>query len=74
MVSHLNVVLFPLQLMKVFRAMKDLEKYAKGRIAEHRSSFDPDNVRDFVDLYLKYEHEDSSNIALTGEKWTHILT
>ncbi|XP_060580966.1 cytochrome P450 2C15-like, partial [Ruditapes philippinarum] len=34
---------------------KSLEKYAKSRIEEHRATFDPDNIRDFVDLFLKNE-------------------
>ncbi|XP_060551807.1 cytochrome P450 2B1-like [Ruditapes philippinarum] len=43
------------KISKVFGIFKSLEKYAKGRIEEHRETFDPDNIRDFVDLFLKNE-------------------
>jgi hypothetical protein len=39
----------------VLANVKSIEKYVKGRIEEHRETFDPDNIRDFVDLFLKNE-------------------
>ena len=45
--------------------MKNLEKYATGRIEEHRATFDPDNIRDFVDLFLKNEGADGDE-AING--------
>ncbi|KAK3608637.1 hypothetical protein CHS0354_042638 [Potamilus streckersoni] len=44
---------------KILNAYDDMSRYAKRRIKEHRETFDPNNIRDFVDLYLKAEeHED----------------
>lgn len=54
--------------MKIFNA---LEVYAKSRIEEHRSTFDPDNIRDFVDLFLK--HEGSEDGAITEENLFRVI-
>ena len=35
-------------------------------ISEHRETFDEDNMRDFIDLYLKGEKSDDQDGALTG--------
>jgi hypothetical protein len=53
--SSLILLCLYFQISKVFGIFKSLEKYAKGRIEEHRETFDPDNIRDFVDLFLKNE-------------------
>ncbi|KAL3874626.1 hypothetical protein ACJMK2_037612 [Sinanodonta woodiana] len=48
---------------KVFNAFDDMYKYVRKRIKEHRATFDPDNIRDFVDLYLKAEeHKDDEAV------------
>ncbi|KAL3874624.1 hypothetical protein ACJMK2_037610 [Sinanodonta woodiana] len=47
----------------VFNAFDDMSRYARKRIKEHRATFNPDNIRDFVDLYLKAEeHEDEEEV------------
>ena len=46
---------------------KHLEKYISQRIAEHKETFDPDKVRDFIDLYLKVNSEGHKAEAITGK-------
>ncbi|CAC5358760.1 unnamed protein product [Mytilus coruscus] len=36
-----------------------LKKYIEKHITEHRESFDPENIRDFIDMYLVAEKEES---------------
>ncbi|KAL3874622.1 hypothetical protein ACJMK2_037608 [Sinanodonta woodiana] len=56
----------------VFNAFDDMSRYARKRIKEHRATFDPDNIRDFVDLYLKAEeHEDEA--ALNEENMFRVI-
>ena len=45
---------------------KRLEEYISKRIAEHRETFDPDKLRDFIDLYLKVNHEGHKAEVVTG--------
>ena len=45
----------------------------RKRIAEHRDTFDEENVRDFIDMYLKAEKDGEETGALTG-KYNVILT
>ena len=39
----------------------------RERIAEHRDTFDEENVRDFIDMYLKAEKDGEETGALTGK-------
>ncbi|XP_052781694.1 cytochrome P450 2B4-like [Mya arenaria] len=59
------------KLMALFNVYKDLEAYAKSRIDEHRPTFDPDNLRDFVDIYLKAEQEGDK--TLTAEHMYRVI-
>ncbi|WAR26021.1 CP2BB-like protein [Mya arenaria] len=59
------------KLMAVLNVFKDLEAYAKSRIDEHRPTFDPDNLRDFVDIYLKAEQEGDK--TLTAEHMYRVI-
>ncbi|KAL3874625.1 hypothetical protein ACJMK2_037611 [Sinanodonta woodiana] len=48
---------------KVFDAFDDMSRFARRRIKDHRKTFDKDNIRDFVDLYLQAEeHEDEEAV------------
>ncbi|KAL4233153.1 cytochrome P-450 [Mactra antiquata] len=40
---------------KLEKHFKDLESYVRTQIEEHRATFDPENLRDFVDMFLKME-------------------
>ena len=39
----------------------------RKRIAEHRDTFDEENVQDFIDMYLKAEKDREETGALTGK-------
>ena len=41
--------------------------YINKKIQEHRSSFDPDNLRDFIDLYLEAEAKDQNDEIHNGK-------
>ncbi|XP_052106618.1 cytochrome P450 2C29-like isoform X3 [Mytilus californianus] len=41
-----------------------LKKYIEKRITEHRESFDPENIRDFIDMYLVAEKEESERTSV----------
>ena len=41
--------------MKILEADREIRDFLRKRIDEHRDTFDGDNVRDFIDLYLKTE-------------------
>ena len=45
----------------------------RKRIAEHRDTFDEENVRDFIDMYLNAEKNGDETGALTS-KYNVILT
>ena len=62
-----------LQVGNVIQAFKRLEKFAKSKIQEHRETFDPNNIRDFVDLYLQTEHPSDKYINGKQIKLTHQL-
>ncbi|CAC5358757.1 CYP2J [Mytilus coruscus] len=41
-----------------------LKKYIEKHITEHRESFDPENIRDFIDMYLVAEKEESERTSV----------
>ena len=43
-----------------------IKVFIRKIIAEHRETFDEDNVRDFIDLYLKAERCGDDDGAFTG--------
>ena len=43
-----------------------MKAFIRKRIAEHRETFNEDNVRDFVDVYLNVEKSGDETGALTG--------
>lgn len=43
---------------------QELKKYVDSQILQHRVTYDPDNVRDFVDIYIKAEMEGSDSKSL----------
>ena len=36
---------------------REIQTFVYRKVQEHRSTFDPDQVRDFIDLFLKTELE-----------------
>ena len=52
--------------------MEELKQYVSSQIEKHRETFDPDNIRDFVDLYLQSEASD--NKRFNGKTFRTILS
>lgn len=42
-------------------------QFVKKQIEEHRKTFQPGDIRDFVDIYLESELETDGNQKITGE-------
>ena len=54
------------QLRKVLDVHRDIKTFVRKMIAEHRGTFDEDNIRDFIDLYLKTEKSGETSRAMSG--------
>ncbi|CAC5358758.1 CYP2J [Mytilus coruscus] len=51
--------------LKVRReGLSTLKMYIEKHITEHRESFDPENIRDFIDMYLVAEKEESERTSV----------
>ncbi|KAL3874628.1 hypothetical protein ACJMK2_037614 [Sinanodonta woodiana] len=48
---------------QVLNAAGDMTIFARRKIKEHRETFDPKNIRDFVDLYLKAEQQEDEIVT-----------
>ena len=59
-----------LKLKKALAIMKRLKDFIRSQIKEHRETFDQDDIRDFVDLYLR-SHETPGNKHITGTYEEH---
>lgn len=59
--------LFPPQLIrKRTDAIERVKHYLSDTIAEHKLSFDSENIRDFIDLYIKASKDESEPKLYTG--------
>ena len=45
---------------------RETKDFVRTVIAEHRDTFDKDNIRDFIDIYLAAEKSGEETGALTG--------
>jgi len=52
---------------EVIRYNNEAKAFVAKCIAEHRDTFDEDNLRDFIDIYLKMEKDEHKNEAFTGK-------
>ena len=50
--------LYPDTVKKVLHLIRPAREYVREQIAEHRDSFDPNNLRDFMDRYMKERRGD----------------
>ena len=50
---------------KVVDIDRDIKEFVRKKTAEHRETFDEQNIRDFIDIYLKAEKDGEENGALT---------
>ena len=46
---------------------RQIKNFIRKIISEHRETFDEDNMRDFIDLYLKAEKSGDEDGAFTGK-------
>lgn len=46
-----------LQLQVMLDSLDAMVSFVKTRVEDHRHGFDPNNIRDFVDLYLEYQQK-----------------
>ena len=47
-------------------AIERVKAYLSETIEEHKATFDPENIRDFIDLYLKASRDESEPELFTG--------
>ena len=62
-----NVSTFRYQATPLVNNDRKLQEYFRVRIAEHQETFDANNIRDFIDMYLKLEDDQEFSDSLTGE-------
>ena len=51
---------------KILAVHHETRAFIRKRIDEHMDTFDEDNMRDFIDVYLKTEKGGATNDAMTG--------
>lgn len=61
-----NTVLILQLISKRSAAIEKVKKYLAVTIKEHEESFDPDNIRDFIDLYIKASRDQTDPEIFTG--------
>ena len=68
----LLTIYFQPYVKKTYEITVNIRNFITTKIKEHRDTFDPENVRDFIDLYLMAEREEGTNSesAKTGMKST----
>lgn len=57
------------------KAQQVLLEYTQSQIAEHEKTFDENNLRDFIDVYIQAEKQDgeSKGKGLLLKHWKHDL-
>ena len=50
-----------------------LKKYIDEHISEHRDSFDPENIRDFIDMYLEAEKDEIERTSSLNRKFREVF-
>ncbi|KAI0226764.1 Cytochrome P450 2C20 [Lamellibrachia satsuma] len=58
---------------KIVEVDREAKDFVRKIIAEHRDTFDEDNVRDFVDIYLKTEKRENESGALTDINMLEVI-
>jgi hypothetical protein len=48
--------------------MKLFRKYIRGKIEEHRKNFDPNHLKDFIDVFLDAEQRNKGGKAFIGNQ------
>ena len=48
-------------------------QFAKRRVREHRKQFNPNNISDFLDLYLDAESKAGKDPTYTGRGWKQCI-
>ena len=50
--------MYPETVEKILSLIRPAREYVREKIVEHRESFDPNNLRDFMDQYMKHRSGD----------------
>ncbi|KAK2183890.1 hypothetical protein NP493_293g04077 [Ridgeia piscesae] len=58
---------------KVVDIDRDIKEFVRKKTAEHRETFDEQNIRDFIDIYIKAEKDGEENGALTYENLFQLI-
>ncbi|KAK2176565.1 hypothetical protein NP493_655g00003 [Ridgeia piscesae] len=58
---------------KMLEVDREIRDFVRKRIDEHRDTFDGDNVRDFIDLYLKTEQSGEESGAFTDANMFEVI-
>ena len=61
-----DLLVFVFQAAPLIANDAKIEEYVRKRIEEHKETFDPDNIRDYIDLYLRILHQGKTTPTLSG--------
>ena len=61
------------QMPVIRKCNKRLIDYVAERLKEHEETFDPDNIRDFMDLHIQMKRSGEHKETLTGRPITRLL-
>lgn len=69
MVKHLILLFdcFCQLIRKRTIAIERVKRYLSETIEEHKATFDGDNIRDFIDLYIKAANDGENTALYTGK-------
>ena len=62
---------FGFQLHLVHECNNALIAYVSQQLEEHEETFDPDNIRDFMDLHIQMKRSKDRKETLTGDIFSH---
>ena len=63
-----------LQVRLFIRNLDDIDSWIKESLEEHRKSYNPDNVNDYIDAYIKESksHDENKHNSFIGNLTTHV--
>ena len=64
---EMTMIFVTFQLPLIRTCNKTLIDYVAERLREHEETFDPDNIRDFMDLHIQMKRSGEHKETLTGK-------
>ena len=55
-------------------AFNFIQQHVYNQIDEHKATFDNENIRDFIDLYVQAKTNEQDNEIFTGKRYLTCLT